>query len=107
MKFVSAKSILMRAFLIALGLGLAACIGMFLIFAEWQKDRLATAFFDRGVTYDLKGDYQRAIDDYDQALRIDPNRREAAKNREAAMARLAVTAKASQPATSSSPVKRN
>jgi tetratricopeptide (TPR) repeat protein len=106
-KFVSTESIFMRAFLIALGLGLAAYSGMLFIFAERQKDRLATAFFDRGVTYDVKGDYQRAVADYDQALRIDPNWRDAAKNREIALGRLAKTAQAPKPATSSPPVKRN
>jgi tetratricopeptide (TPR) repeat protein len=89
----------MRAFLIALGLGLAAYSGMLFIFAERQKDRLATAFFDRGVVYDMKGDYRRAIADYDETLRIDPNRKDAAKNRDAALARLAVTAQASQSVT--------
>jgi tetratricopeptide (TPR) repeat protein len=90
--------LLMRAFLIALGLGLAAYSGMLFIFAERQKDRLSTAFFERGVTYDMKGDYQRAIADYDEALRIDPNRKDAAKNRAVALGRLAKTAQASSPA---------
>jgi tetratricopeptide (TPR) repeat protein len=80
---------------------------MLFIFAERQKDKMATAFFDRGVAYDMKGDYRRAIADYDQALRIDPNRKDAAKNREVALDRLAKTAQAPEPATSSSPAKSN
>ena len=34
----------MRAFLIALGLALAAFSGVVFVFAEQQKDKLATAF---------------------------------------------------------------
>jgi tetratricopeptide (TPR) repeat protein len=88
----------MRAFLIALGLGLTAFGGTFFIFAERQRDNLAKAFFDRGAAYEMKGDYQRAIAAYDEALRIDPNRKDAAKDREVAFARLAKTAQASSSA---------
>src|SRR5262249_43894419 len=86
----------MRAFLISLALGLAAYAGMLYIFAERQKDNLATAYFGRGVVYDMKGEYQRAIADYDQALRIDPNMKKAAENRRIAWARLAKTAQTKQ-----------
>jgi tetratricopeptide (TPR) repeat protein len=103
MIFLTTESFFMRAFLIALGLGLAAFSGMLFIFAEQQKHKLATAFFDRGVVYDMKGEYQRAIADYDEALRIDPNRQDAAKNREIALGRLANTPQAPKPVASSSP----
>jgi tetratricopeptide (TPR) repeat protein len=33
---------------------------------------LAKAFYDRGLAYAHKGDYDRAIQDYDQALGLDP-----------------------------------
>jgi tetratricopeptide (TPR) repeat protein len=87
----------MQTFLITLGLGLAAYGGMLFIFAERQKDNLATAFFNRGAVYDTKGEYQRAIADYDEALRIDPNMKKAAENRRIAWARLAKTAQARKP----------
>jgi tetratricopeptide (TPR) repeat protein len=86
----------MRTFLISLALGLAAYAGMLYIFAERQKDNLATAYFNRGAVYDTKGEYQRAIADYDQALRIDPNMTKAAENRQIAWARLAKTAQTKQ-----------
>jgi tetratricopeptide (TPR) repeat protein len=84
----------MHAFLIALALGLAVFAGMLFLFGKRQNDNLAKAFFDRGVAYEMKGDYQRAIAAYDEALRIDSNRRDAAKNREADLGRLAKTAQA-------------
>lgn len=34
---------------------------------------LAITFNNRGNAYQSKGDYQRAIQDYDEALRIDPD----------------------------------
>jgi tetratricopeptide (TPR) repeat protein len=92
----------MRTFLISLVLGLVTIVGMFFIFEERQNDRLATAFFNRGAAYDAKGDYQRAIADYDQALRIDPNMKKAAENRRVASARLSKTAQAPKPVTPSS-----
>jgi tetratricopeptide (TPR) repeat protein len=100
MIFLTTEGSFMRAFLIALGLALAAFSGVVFIFAEQQKDKLAAAFFDRGVVYEMKGDYQRAIADYNEALRIDPNRKDAAKSREVALGRLAKTAQA--PVASSS-----
>src|ERR1700733_2712070 len=33
---------------------------------------LAKAFYDRGLAYAKKGDYDLAIQDYDQALRLNP-----------------------------------
>jgi len=40
----------------------------------------ATVFAERGELYFLKGDYTRAMADYDQALRLDPNCVEALNN---------------------------
>jgi tetratricopeptide (TPR) repeat protein len=34
---------------------------------------LAVAFFVRGISYDNKQDYDRAIQDYNEAIRLDPN----------------------------------
>ena len=34
---------------------------------------LARAFYNRGVVYAIKQDYDRAIQDYDQAIRLNPN----------------------------------
>ena len=39
------------------------------------------AFFNRGRAYDHKGDYDRAIQDYDQALRLRPDYAEALSGR--------------------------
>jgi tetratricopeptide (TPR) repeat protein len=35
--------------------------------------KLATAFDNRGVAYRLKGEYDRALQDYEQAIRLNPN----------------------------------
>ena len=35
-----------------------------------MNPRLAEAYFNRGVAYHALGQYQRAIQDYDQALRL-------------------------------------
>ena len=39
---------------------------------QWQGKDLAWAYTNRGVAYADLGEYRRAIDDYDQALRLDP-----------------------------------
>jgi tetratricopeptide (TPR) repeat protein len=44
-------------------------------------ERLATAFDNRGVAYRLKGEYERALQDYDQAIRLNPNNANAYNNR--------------------------
>src|SRR5882672_773766 len=38
-----------------------------------KGDKLAEAFNNRGVGYRLKGDYDRAIADYDQAIKLKPS----------------------------------
>ena len=45
-----------------------------LIQAGQENDsNLAKAFRNRGIAYDDKGEYDRAIQDYDQSIRINPN----------------------------------
>src|SRR5262249_29907329 len=41
----------------------------------------APAFYNRGVGYGRKGEYDRAIQDYDQAIRLKPDLAEAFNNR--------------------------
>src|SRR6266851_941933 len=41
--------------------------------ARDKGDKLAEAFNNRGVGYRLKGDYDRAIADYDQAIKLRPS----------------------------------
>jgi tetratricopeptide (TPR) repeat protein len=43
--------------------------------------RLAIAFNNRGVAYRLKGEYDRALTDYDEAIRLNPNSANAHNNR--------------------------
>src|SRR5260221_621275 len=47
---------------------------------------LAKAFTNRGSGYATKGDYNRAIQDYDQALRLNPKSSEAFSGRGSAYA---------------------
>jgi len=42
---------------------------------------LATAFNNRGVAYKFKGEYDRAVEDYDQAILLNPNLANAYNNR--------------------------
>ncbi len=51
---------------------IAACTRIIRSGAEKGHD-FALAFYDRGNAYKAKGDYDRAILDYNQALSIDPN----------------------------------
>jgi tetratricopeptide (TPR) repeat protein len=39
---------------------------------HWSGKSLSWAFHDRGLAYFLKGDYDRAIADYNEAFRLDP-----------------------------------
>jgi tetratricopeptide (TPR) repeat protein len=43
--------------------------------------KLATAFDNRGVAYKLKGEYDRALQDYEQAIRLNPVNANAFNNR--------------------------
>ena len=51
--------------------------------------KYAKAYNNRGLAYYYKGDYKRAIADYDQALRFNPALDVARRNREKAQAALA------------------
>ena len=46
-----------------------------------EREDLATAFKNRGNAYDSKGQYDRAIEDYDHALAINPDDADALNNR--------------------------
>ena len=48
---------------------------------EWQGKDLAWAYNNRANAYSSLGQYRRAIEDYDQALRLDPGLAAAYKNR--------------------------
>jgi tetratricopeptide (TPR) repeat protein len=45
------------------------------------RERLATAFDNRGVAYRRKGEYDRAQEDYEQAIRLNPSNATAYNNR--------------------------
>jgi tetratricopeptide (TPR) repeat protein len=44
-------------------------------------ERLAIAFYNRGTAYTAKNQYDRAVEDLDQAIRLKPNFAEAFYNR--------------------------
>jgi tetratricopeptide (TPR) repeat protein len=44
-------------------------------------DGLATAYMNRGTAYEMGGDYDRAISDYDQSIQLNPNDANAFYNR--------------------------
>jgi tetratricopeptide (TPR) repeat protein len=46
-----------------------------------SQEELATAFDNRGVAYRLKGEYDRALQDYEQAIRLNPSNANAYNNR--------------------------
>jgi tetratricopeptide (TPR) repeat protein len=45
------------------------------------REKLATAFDNRGVAYRRKGEYERALQDYEQAIRLNPSNATAYNNR--------------------------
>ena len=45
------------------------------------REKLATAFDNRGVAYRRKGEYDRALQDYEQAIRLNPSNAYAYNNR--------------------------
>src|ERR1700740_1708386 len=45
------------------------------------REKLATAFDNRAVAYRRKGQYDRALQDYEQAIRLNPNNANAYNNR--------------------------
>jgi tetratricopeptide (TPR) repeat protein len=62
---------------------IAACSGLISV-----NPKFAGAYNNRGVAYAAKGDYERAIADYDQAIRLDPANGPARRNRARAQAAL-------------------
>jgi tetratricopeptide (TPR) repeat protein len=46
-----------------------------------SREKLATAFDNRGVAYRLKGEYDRALQDYEQAIHLNPSNANAYNNR--------------------------
>jgi tetratricopeptide (TPR) repeat protein len=48
---------------------------------RWQGKDLAFAFNSRGLAYANKGQYDRAIQDYDQAIKLNPNHANTFSNR--------------------------
>ncbi len=55
---------------------------------QWQGKDLAWAYYNRGVAYGNLGEYRRAIEDYDEALRLDPDYAVAYNNRGSAYSNL-------------------
>jgi len=51
---------------------IGGCTAMIQSDQETQEN-LAKAFLNRGFAYDRKGQYDRAIEDYDQAIKLNPN----------------------------------
>jgi tetratricopeptide (TPR) repeat protein len=45
------------------------------------REKLATAFDNRGVAYRHKGEYERALQDYEQAIQLNPSNANAYNNR--------------------------
>jgi tetratricopeptide (TPR) repeat protein len=48
---------------------------------QYSGKDLAAAYYHRGFAYRELGDYRRAIEDYDQVLRLDPGKSETYNNR--------------------------
>jgi tetratricopeptide (TPR) repeat protein len=67
-------------------LSISRCTAMIQSGHETQQN-LARAFSSRGLAYARKGQYDRAIEDLDQAIRFDPNGAFAFRNRGTSYAR--------------------
>lgn len=52
-----------------------------ILLGKYQGKNLAWAFNNRGMAYDNKGQYDRAIEDYNEAIRLNPNSASAFNNR--------------------------
>lgn len=59
---------------------IAGCTAIIQAGAE-SSEKLATAFNNRGFAYDRKGEYDRAVQDYEEAVRLNPNSSNAFYNR--------------------------
>ena len=53
------------------GLGISGCTAV-IRSGQYSGKNLAAAYSNRGVAYGALGEYRRAIEDFDQALRLDP-----------------------------------
>jgi len=58
------------------------------------KPDFAQAFSDRGAAWYFKGEYQKAIADYDQAIRLEPDNARAYTNRGSAYRKIGRTDRA-------------
>ena len=66
--------------------GIAAC-SRAIASGEYKGSDLAKLHFNRGIEYDAKGDGDRAIEDYSEAIALDPNYTRAYNNRGVHLAR--------------------
>nr|WP_281721915.1 tetratricopeptide repeat protein [Nitrosomonas nitrosa] len=64
----------------ALDLQIGGCTGIIQSGQETQEN-LAIAFYNRGIAYNRQGDRARAIADYDQSIRLNPQFASAYRNR--------------------------
>jgi tetratricopeptide (TPR) repeat protein len=67
-------------------LAIAACTRA-IASGQYNTHDLGTLYFDRGAEYAGKGEHDRAIQDYDQAIRLNPQDADAFHNRGAEYAR--------------------
>src|SRR5262245_24483189 len=51
---------------------IAGCTAVLARSAKETKQNLATAFYNRGLAHVNKGDYDRAIPDFDEAIKLNP-----------------------------------
>ena len=65
-------------------LGISGCTAV-IRSGQLLGKELAWAYYNRGVAYNKLGEYRRAIEDYDQALRLDPGDAIAYNNRTIAL----------------------
>ena len=61
---------------------------------EEKQENFVVAFNNRGSAYNDKGEYDRAIQDFDEAVRLDPNNAQPLNNREAVLRDLGQNARA-------------
>jgi lipoprotein NlpI len=59
---------------------IAACSRL-IASGRFSARNLGTLYFNRGIAYKHKGQYDRAIQDYDQAIRLNPRQAEAFSSR--------------------------
>jgi S1-C subfamily serine protease len=69
-----------RAFRASPDLKISGCTAV-IQSGRWTGNNLAQAYNWRGIAYGIKGDYDRAITDYNEAIRLDPKNPRAFLNR--------------------------